>query len=130
MDINVNRTTVTDIEEIEFNKYVIHTKEMLRISLSYQYMYTFRHNGVIQLICAFFEFYPHCWKCGIIASRFLNKRILPYVRSWMLNECKERGCIRLETEGFNNFELTRFHKFFGFKPEIVIDNGGYIKWVL
>lgn len=128
--ITVNKTTEEDIDEIEFNRYVIHTKDMLKISMDYQYMYSFKLDGKMQLICAFFEFYPHCWKCGIIASRFLNKRILPYVRSWMLNECKERGCRRLETEGASSVKLSRFHRFFGFKPEVLIDEGRYIKWVL
>ena len=127
----VKRTTPEDIDNIEFNEYVIHSRDMLKTALDYEYMYSFfNDNGVIELFAGFFEFYPHCWKCGIIASKHLNKYNLPFIRNWMLNECKKRGCIRLETEGINNPALARFHKFFGFVPEVVINNGGFIKWVL
>lgn len=126
----VRHTTSEDIDNIEFNEYVLFSKETLKIAIDFQQMFSFIENGVVVLIVGYFEFYPHCFKCGIIGSKYLKKNHLRFVHEWMIAECNKQGCIRLETEGINNPVLSRFHKFFGFVPEVVINNGGYIKWVL
>jgi hypothetical protein len=47
----------------------------------------------------------------------------------MKQKIKEKNCKRLETEGFSNKTLVRFHNFLGFKKEVSI-NEEYIKWVM
>lgn len=127
--MEVRPTTLQDIDDIEFNKYVTHSRELLKAALNFQHMYTFIDNGTIQLIAGYFEFYPHCFKAGIVASKYLNRFILPEVRIWILEEAYKRNCLRLETEGINDSVLDRFHRFLKFKPEVIINNGGYVKWV-
>lgn len=126
----IRKTVKEDLDNIEFNEFVRIDKAVVQNSLDFQNVYTCIDNGKITAIIGFFEFYPNCYKCWFLGSKHLNRYSLRSIKNFMLNECQKRCCVRLETEGFNNKILERFHKYLGFKKEIIIDNGGYIKWVL
>ena len=127
--MKVDYTTFEDIDAIQSNQYYKDAKELLKQSLPYQEVFTFKDKQ-IRAIAMFFEFYPSCYKCGIILAKDINPHFLRFFRAWMKYKIKEHNCIRLETEGYSDKTLERFHRFLGFKKEVEINNGGYIKWVM
>lgn len=127
--MKVSCTTIEDIEEIRTNRYYEDEKEVLKYSLGLQKVFTFKDDK-IRAIAMFFEFYPNCYKCGIILAKDLNPHFLKLLRAWMKEKIKEHNCKRLETEGYCDKTLERFHKFLGFRKEVEINNGGYVKWVM
>lgn len=127
--MQVNITTISDIDNIIANKFFIGNKELLKISLAYQELFTFKNEEKIQAIAMFHEFFPNCFRCGVVLSEDISPYSLRFFKKWMKQKIKEKNCKRLETEGFSNKTLVRFHNFLGFKKEVSI-NEEYIKWVI
>lgn len=125
----VAKTTKKDVEAIKANQYYLGNKEILINSLDYQHCYSFHAKGEVIAIAMFYEFYPHCFRSGVVLKENINPLFLKWFKKWMQKKIKEMNCTRLETEGISDKTLDRFHKFLGFKREVIINNGEYIKWV-
>lgn len=126
----VAKTTKEDVEAIQANQYFLGSKNILIYSLDYQHCYSFHAKGEVIAIATFYEYYSNCFRSGIIFSKDINPFFLRSFKKWMKKKKKEMNCIRLETEGISDITLERFHKFLGFKKEVIINNGEYIKWVM
>ena len=124
----ITRTTFEDIDNIKANKYFVNTKEMLKHSLKFQEVFTFK-DGDIKAIVMFHKFCTNCFRCGVVLADDFNPHFLKHLKVWVEKQIKKHKCKRLETEGYCDKILYRFHKFMGFKEEVILNNGDYIKWV-
>lgn len=126
----VTTTTISDIESINANQYCTQEEKLLlKQALDFQEMFSFKKGNKVIAIAMFYEFFTNCYRCGIVLSKEINPFFLRFFKFWLVKKVKEKKCKRLETEGINNDKLYKFHKFLGFKEEVIINNKEYIKWV-